>query len=230
MIISKRIALLAGFGFLWLGFPSDLPGQEVSPTVAAFLDESVPEMLESFRSGGPTAPSMRASSLIISITEEPEKWSRARLDSLSEGLVEVILEKQAGNRPAYGVALGVLTTDVDLPGRRHVGTFNQLVSIFDADLEHFPRIAVLEHMGKFGDEPRVVAFLARVVRAPSGEFNGGERTMAMGGLTLTELGRNRLRAMHQGNAKLHPDVARYLQVLATRDFRRWSGGGGADLG
>ena len=155
MTNTDRIGLLAGVALLNLGVCSCLFAQ----TRSVYSDQSVPEMLASFRSGDLAVEHGQITKIEGSLTHHPERWSRAKLDSLSEGIVEVILETQAEERRHTASLLVLLTRDVDLPGRQHLGTFGQLVSIYEANLSLYTPDFILEQMGKF-EEPRAVNYLA----------------------------------------------------------------------
>lgn len=221
MITLLRTGLLVGFMIVVLGGSSGLSAQQTGRRTQ--FDESVPRMLEDLRSESRGRQSLRISTLMISITEGPQEWPRPRLDSLSQGLVEIIVSEQAGMDGLYSSMITLLTLETS--GTGHVGTFDQLASIFEAELRYLPKPPLLEDMGSLAHEPRVVEFLAGIALGPEGRYSGLERIHALRGLARTEPGRGRLRALYNENAVSNLEAARYLRELAGRGFRPDSGGG-----
>jgi hypothetical protein len=105
--------------------------------------------------------------ILRSLETEPAMWPRVRADSLAEGVIEFLLE----DRYPHGGGLLLLLRERNAGDGRPVGSFAQLVELFNADLRWFSRAGVRE-----GDPSRVPGDDSRFVRVEVRSANHGHHS------------------------------------------------------
>ncbi len=222
MKTHRRVTAFLAAGTLSLALVSTLGAQNPGYRVK-IESSSVAQILEDFRSEDWATPFLRLASLRKSLTVDSLEWSRQRLDSLSAGLVDLILD--GPNRSLSGSLVGVLQLN---SGGRLVGSFGQLASIYEAHPPGVPRSFVVEKMGAFGEDPRATAFLEKLARAPNDKFEmDPDQLSALRALARTAPGRAKLRNLYEGGAVKNHHALIFLQELSTRGFRLEGRGGGS---
>lgn len=208
---AREATVVVAYGLaLW---PLTSPASAQVRSEPLDVDESVEEILSDVRNGNPATWGSRIPILWGSLLNEPQDWPESRLDSLAEGVVEIILD----DLPVYGLLELLL---VEVGGGPPVADFDQLRRIVEAGPDRFlPRVMTLEAMGFLAEDPRAVNFLATTIAAPEEEFTSLERMGAIRALAHSEAGRARLRVLLAEGRVPDREARHYLRTLAARGFR-----------